>query len=314
MMKVIFMGTPIFASVVLEGLINSKQYQIVGVVSQPDKMIGRKRILTPTPVKEVALKFNLTIFQPLKLSADYKFIEELKPDMIITCAYGQLLPSKVLKIPSLGCVNVHASLLPKLRGGAPIHRAILNNEQETGITIMEMAQKMDAGDIYTQVSTSIDINETLGSLSERLSRIGTDLLLKTLPLIVNKEIKRKPQVENEVTFGYNIQPSEERIDWNNSALVIHNQVRAFNPAPGAYTTLDGINLKIWETEIYLPSDTSSNYVNGEVLVNKKMQQLVVVCANNTFLLIKSLQFAGKKVVTASNFINGYNNHRQIILK
>ena len=183
-MKIVFMGTPDFAVNVLQGLIDNN-YDVVGVVSQPDKEVGRKRILTPTPVKEVALKYNIPVFQPVKIRKEFDDILALEPDMIVTCAYGQIIPKEILDYPRLGCINVHGSLLPKLRGGAPIHHAIMDGLDETGITIMYMDVSMDSGDIISQRSIPITDSDNVGILWDKLSLLGRDLLLDTLPSIID---------------------------------------------------------------------------------------------------------------------------------
>ena len=201
-MKVIFMGTPDFAVPVLEGLIEN--YEVILVVSQPDKKVGRKQELKNTPIKEVALKHNIPVFQPVKIREDYQEIIDLNPDIIVTCAYGQIIPKAILDCPKLGCINVHASLLPKLRGGAPIHKAIIDGYKTTGITIMYMDVKMDDGDIISQKEIDITDDDNLESLHDKLSVLGKELLLETLPSIIDGTNERIKQNEDEVTFAYNI--------------------------------------------------------------------------------------------------------------
>ena len=213
-MKVIFMGTPDFAVPVLEGLIEN--YEVILVVSQPDKKVGRKQELKNTPIKEVALKHNIPVFQPIKIREDYDEIIKLNPDIIVTCAYGQIIPKVILDCPKLGCINVHASLLPKLRGGAPIHKAIIDGYKTTGITIMYMDVKMDDGDIISQKEIEILDSDNLESLHDKLSVLGKELLLETLPSIINGTNERIKQDEAEVTFAYNIKREEEHIDFNKS--------------------------------------------------------------------------------------------------
>ena len=209
--KVVFMGTPDFAVPVLEGLIEN--YEVVGVVSQPDKRVGRKQELVNTPIKEVALKHNILVFQPEKIKEDYGDILKLNPDIIVTCAYGQIIPSAILDYPRLGCINVHASLLPKLRGGAPIHKARIDDYGTTGVTIMYMDVKMDSGDIISQREVKILDSDNLESLHDKLSEVGTSLLLDTLPSIIDGSNSRTKQNEDEVTYAYNIKREEEHLDF-----------------------------------------------------------------------------------------------------
>ena len=199
--KVVFMGTPDFSVPVLEGLIEN--YQVIGIVTQPDRKVGRRQEVVFSPVKEVALKHNIPVFQPEKIRSDYTDILALEPDIIITCAYGQIIPKEILEYPKYGCINVHASLLPKLRGGAPIHHAIIDGYDKTGITIMYMDEAMDSGDIISQRETKILDLDTVESLHDRLSSLGRELLLDTLPSILDGSAKRVKQDADSVTYAYN---------------------------------------------------------------------------------------------------------------
>ena len=195
MTKIVFMGTPDFSVPVLEGLIENKDYEVIGVVSQPDKKVGRKQIITPSKVSEVALKNNIKLFRPEKLRKEYEDILETKPDIIVTCAYGQIVPKEILDFPKYGCINVHASLLPKYRGGAPIHKAIIDGEDKTGITIMYMNEGLDKGDIISQKEIKIEDTDTTETMHDKLSVVGRDLLLETLPKIIEGTIN--PIKQNE---------------------------------------------------------------------------------------------------------------------
>ena len=212
--KVIFMGTPDFAVPILEMLIENTK--VVLVVTQPDKEVGRKKEIKYTPVKELAIKNNIEVFQPTKIKESYEYILTKKPDIIITCAYGQIIPNELIETPQYKAINVHASLLPKLRGGAPIHHAIIDGYEKTGITIMYMSSKMDAGDIISQKEIKIEEKDNVGVLHDKLSKIGTELLKETLPTIFENKNERIIQDENKVTFGYNITREEEKIDFNNN--------------------------------------------------------------------------------------------------
>ena len=214
--KVVFMGTPDFSVPVLEGLIEN--YQVIGVVTQPDRKVGRRQEVVFSPVKEVALKHNIPVFQPEKIRSDYTDILALEPDIIITCAYGQIIPKEILEYPKYGCINVHASLLPKLRGGAPIHHAIIDGYDKTGITIMYMDEAMDSGDIISQRETKILDTDTVESLHDRLSRLGRELLMDTLPSILDGSAKRIKQDLASVTYAYNIQREEEYLYFNKNIL------------------------------------------------------------------------------------------------
>lgn len=297
-MKVVFMGTPEFAVPILKLLID--EYDVVGVVTQPDRMVGRKRIITPPPVKELALEHNIKVFQPLKIKEDYQEILALAPDLIVTCAYGQILPEEILQFPKYGCINVHASLLPKLRGGAPIHHAIIDGYKETGITIMYMSKKMDQGDILTQVKTPILDDDTLGSLQYKLSEMAKDLLKSTIPLLIEDKIIPLKQNEEEATYGYNISREEERIDFTKSIEEVDRQVRGLNPVPGAYTTLNGKILKIYDVRFgdrYYP-----NTEDGTI-VDFHHDGFSVVCGKKE-LVITDMALEGKRRCAAKDFLNG----------
>ena len=297
-MKVVFMGTPEFAVPILKLLID--EYDVVGVVTQPDRMVGRKRIITPPPVKELALAHNIKVFQPLKIKESYQEILALSPDLIVTCAYGQILPEEILHFPKYGCINVHASLLPKLRGGAPIHHAIIDGYKETGITIMYMSKKMDQGDILTQVKTPILDDDTLGSLQYKLSEMAKDLLKSTIPLLIEDKIIPLKQNEAEVTYGYNISREEERIDFTKSMEEVDRQVRGLNPVPGAYTTLNGKTLKIYDVRFgdrYYP-----NTEDGTI-VDFHHDGFSVVCGKKE-LVITDMALEGKRRCAAKDFLNG----------
>lgn len=297
-LKVVFMGTPEFAVPIVK-LLNDN-YEVVGVVTQPDKMVGRKKIMTPPPVKVVSEELGLKVFQPRHIKEEYQPILDLKPDLIVTCAYGQILPEEILKYPKYGCINVHASLLPKLRGGAPIHHAIIDGYKETGITIMYMSKKMDQGDILTQVKTEIRDDDTLGTLQYKLSEMAKDLLKATIPLLIDKKIVPLKQNEEEATYGYNISREEEKIDFNKTCEEVDRQVRGLNPVPVCYTTLDGKRLKVYDVRFgdkYYP-----NTENGTI-VNFHHDGFSVVCGGKE-LVITDLALEGKRRCAAKDFLNG----------
>ena len=247
MTKLIFMGTPDFSATVLKGLLTDDRYEILAVVTQPDRAVGRKKVIQETPVKQAAKEAGLPIYQPEKLSGSPEMEELMKlgADGIVTAAFGQFLPSKLLDSMDFA-VNVHASLLPKHRGGAPIHYALIQGDEEAGVTIMEMVKEMDAGDMISCRSIPITDEDNVGTLFEKLALVGRDLLLDTLPAYIAGDIKPEPQDPSQVTFSPNIKPEEEKLDWNKSNRQLFNQIRGMNPWPVAHTFLKGDRFKIYE--------------------------------------------------------------------
>lgn len=304
MKRVVFMGTPDFAVPILEGLIDN--YEVVLVVSQPDKKVGRKQILTPTPVKRKALEYGIEVYQPEKIKIEYQKIIDSNPDIIVTCAYGQIIPKELLDFPRYGCINVHASLLPKLRGGAPIHKAIIDGYSETGITIMYMDVAMDSGDIISQEKTIIKEEDNLESLHDRLSLMGKYLLLKTLPSIFEGTNERIPQDINEVTYAYNIKREEEHIDFNKSAIEVFNLIRGLSPVPSAFTILDGEELKIYSSRIGIKKE----YENCGKIVNIYKDGIGVSTKTGEIILTEVKPF-GKKRMLVRDYLNGVNKDELI---
>lgn len=296
--KVVFMGTPSFSVRVLEALIECTN--VIAVVTQPDKETGRKKELTYSKVKECALANGIMVLQPVKIRKEYQEVLDLKPDIIITCAYGQIIPNEILNYPKYGCINVHASLLPKLRGGAPIHHAIIDGYEETGITIMEMDEKMDHGAIITQESISIEDTDTVGTLHDKLSALGAKLLVETLPSIFDKTYTKQEQDENEVTFGYNITREDELVDFNKPAREVFNRIRGLNPFPGAYALLDGEVVKLYDCEI----GTLTCGKNGEIV--KLYKDGIGISCLDKEIIIKEIQFSGKKKMSVRDYLNGTN--------
>lgn len=298
-MRIVFMGTPDFAVNVLQGLIDNYKDDIVGVVSQPDKRVGRHQVLTNTPVKELALKNNIPVFQPEKIRTDFDDVIALKPDIIITCAYGQIIPKEILDCPKYGCINVHASLLPKLRGGAPIHKAIIDDYKVTGVTIMYMDVGMDTGDMISKVEVPILDTDNLESLHDKLSVEGTKLLLDTLPSIFDGSNERVAQNEEEVTYAYNIKREEERIDFNKSSREVFNLIRGLSPIPCSNAILDNKEMKIYSSVM-----TTDKYKGkcGEI-VDVTKEGIVVLC-NDGAIIIKELKPFGKKKMDAYSYVNG----------
>lgn len=300
-MRVVFMGTPIFSVPILQMLIES-DYEVVGVVTQPDKPVGRKRIITPTPIKKLAVEKNIDVFQPEHIKDDYQKIIDWNPDIIVTAAYGQIIPKELLDYPKYHCINVHASLLPKYRGGAPIHKSIIDGNEQTGITIMYMEEKMDSGDIISQKIVDIDIKDNVGTLHDKLSLTGAKLLIDTLPNIFSGNTNPRKQDQSEVTYSWNIKREDERVVWTRDGEDIYNQIRGLNPWPGAYTTIDNIIVKIWEANTI----TIIHNQNPGKIIRVIDDGIVVSTGNTTSILIKELQISGKKRMKASDYIKGNN--------
>lgn len=299
------MGTPAFSVNILEALITDAAYEVVGVVTQPDRPVGRKRKLTPSPVKEAAMVHGITVYQPEKVSQDeaVKILVADNIDLIVTAAYGQFLPDSILTAPQFGAINVHASLLPKYRGGAPVHYAIWQGDDKTGVTIMRMVKKMDAGDMIAQAEIPITDADTVEIMFDRLSELGRDLLMETLPKLFANEITAVPQNETEVTFSPNISREEERVNWNHTATKIHNQIRAFNSWPVAHTIYDNQRWRLWDSQV-ITDETTDKEPGTVIEIVKKPATFKVACGDHTILALTEIQPAGKKRMTLHNFING----------
>ena len=296
-LKVVFMGTPTFSIPILKYLIENTQ--VVLVVSQPDREKDRKGNLLPTPIKQLAIENNIEVYQPQNIKKDFQPIIEKQPDIIITCAYGQIIPEEILNYPKYGCINVHGSLLPKLRGGAPIHHAIINGDKKTGITIMYMDKKMDSGDIISQKEISILDNDNLDSLYEKMSNLGMTALSESLPSIVNGTCKRIKQDNNEVTFGLNITKEEEKINFNNSSINIFNQIRGLSSIPGAYCLLDDKRMKVYASTI---TNIDSKDTPGKI--EKIDKTGIYINTNDKMICITDIKLEGKKRCLVKDFING----------
>lgn len=296
-LKIVFMGTPEFSVPIFEALI--AKYDVLALVTQPDR-VSFKKVLIPA-TKRVALDNNIMVIQPNKIRCEYDDILKLNPDMIITCAYGQIIPKALLDAPKYGCINIHASLLPKLRGGAPIHHAIIDGYDKTGITIMYMNEKMDEGDIILQKETSISDSDTLESLHDRLSLIGRDLILDAIPKIVAGDIKCIKQNDCDATYGYNITREEEKIDFSKSSREVFNLIRGLNSYPGAYTILNGKILKVWKSRI-----GDSKYISDSTIF-KLYDDGIGVSTLDGEIILEEVQLEGKKRQSARDFINGYRN-------
>ncbi|WP_144509299.1 methionyl-tRNA formyltransferase [Bacillus sp. FJAT-22090] len=308
MTNIVFMGTPAFSAPILRMLVE-EGYHVSAVVTQPDRPVGRKKVLTAPPVKEEAVKLGLTVIQPTKLkgSEELQQIISLKPDLIVTAAFGQLLPKELLEIPELGCINVHASLLPAYRGGAPIHQAIIDGQEKTGVTIMYMEEKLDAGDIIAQSETSIDHTDDTGLLFDKLSKVGTILLKETLPSIVSKTNNRIKQDDTLVTYAKNISREQERINWDKPALAIHNQIRGLHPWPVSYTMLEDQPVKIWKADTI---QINTKERPGTV-VKIESDYFVVQTGMEEAIRINELQPAGKKKMSAEDYLRGVGSKLRI---
>lgn len=295
--RVVFMGTPSFAVPVLEKLI--EETNVVLVVSQPDREKDRKGNVLPTPTKKLALENNIEVFQPTKIKEEYEKILLAHADIIITCAYGQIIPEIILNQPKYGCINVHGSLLPKLRGGAPIHHAIINGDKVTGITIMYMDKLMDSGDIISQAKLDILENDTLDIVYEKMSYLGAEQLIKTLPSIINGTNNRIKQDETQVTFGYNITKEEEKIDFSGCSYDIHNKIRGLSSNPGSYCLIEDKRLKVYGSEL---TTKKSGKPHGKIIDIDKTG--IYVNTKDFVIKLTEIKLEGKKRCLVKDFING----------
>ena len=295
-LQVVFMGTPEFSVPVLQGLLDN--YKVRAVVTQPDRK-GNHGQINISPIKKLANDKAILVLQPENIKENYQEIINLKPDLIVTCAYGQIIPRELLECPRLGCINVHASLLPKLRGGAPIHKAIIEGHSKTGITIMYMNTKMDEGDIITQEEIPILDTDTASSLHDKLSILGRDLLLKTLPSIINGTNSRTKQDSSQATYAFTLKKEDEKLNFNKTARQIHNQIRGLNSWPGAYCLFEGKILKVWSSFI---TDNYPVGFNGQITAIYK--EGIGVKVSNGEVVFTVVQLEGKNKMSAIDFING----------
>lgn len=298
-LEIVFMGTPEFAVPVLQGLIDN--YKIRAVVTQPDRP-GNHGQINVSPIKKLASEHAILVLQPEHIKEEYQEIVNLNPDLIITCAYGQIIPRQLLEAPRLGCINVHASLLPKLRGGAPIHKAIIEGHSKTGITIMYMNTKMDEGDIITQREIPILDTDTASSLHDKLSVLGKDLLLETLPSIIDGTNSRTPQDSSLATYAFTLRKEDEKLNFEKTKKQLYNQIRGLNSWPGSYCVFEGKILKVWEAYI------TENYpigFNGQIIAIYK--DGIGVKVSNGEIVLKTVQLEGKNKMNAVDFYNGLRN-------
>lgn len=298
MKRICFMGTPVFACGILQRLIDDN-YHVVAVVSQPDKKTGRKQQLTMTPVKELALKHNIEVFQPESIKECSEWIKEKDLDLIITCAYGQFIPDSILNAPRHGSINVHASILPKYRGGAPIHKCIIQGESESGVSIMRMVKKMDAGAVCHVKKVDITQDDTMGSLHDKLMVCGADALMEVLEDILNDKAVFIEQDESLATYAWNVSKEEEFIDFNKNDQQIYDHIRGLIPVPVGYAMIDGKKMKFHEVSML---DEKPKRTKGTIMTFDK--QGMKVALDDHVLCIKSLQMEGKGKVSAYDFGNG----------
>ncbi len=305
--SVVFMGTPEFAVPILQSLIDNPEYDVQAVLTQPDHHIGRKRTLHQSPVKELAEQYNIEVLQPAKLSKspEMEKIISLQPDLMITAAYGQFLPTKLLAAAKIAAINVHGSLLPKYRGGAPIQYSIINGDKETGVSIMYMVKKMDAGDIISQRSIPIEDTDDSGTMFKKLSLLGRDLLLETLPKLISGDVNPVAQDPDKVVFSPNITSEQEQIDFRLPAHLIDAKVRGLRPAPLGNMVIDGLRNKIYDVT---PLEEKTDLEPGKV-VRVTKHQLVIAAGDRTTYQINKLKPAGKKAMDITSYLNG---HKDII--
>ena len=295
-MKIVFMGTPEFSVNVLLGLL--EKHEVVLVVTQPDKLVGRKQTLEYSPVKKCALEHGLNVFQPKKIKDEYQAVLDAKPDIIITAAFGQFIPNVILEYPEYGCINVHGSLLPKYRGGSPIQTAIINGEKETGITVMYMASKMDSGNIIAQRSIPILDTDDNGTMFDKLSVLGRDLLMEVLSSIFDKTNPSIPQDEVKVTYAYNITHEQQFINWNKTSKEIVNLIRGLAPNPTALTSINGTIIKVFKAK---EVSVEGQYTPGEVI---KLNKELLIATSDGAVSILELQQSGKNKMDVKSFLNG----------
>ncbi|GAA5414318.1 methionyl-tRNA formyltransferase [Ureaplasma ceti] len=311
MTKVIFMGTPEIGKYVLQSLLDLQDVQVIAVVCQPDRLMNRKKEIIYQPVKQLALEHNIPVLQPNKVKEITEEIAQLQPDVIVTCAFGQFINKEILAIPTYGCFNVHASLLPKLRGGAPIHWAIINGETESGMTLMKMVSKMDAGDIISQMKCPISARETTASLYDKLKQLGYDIIQRDFHLLLQQDIPSVAQYEALVTFGYNITKEQEIVDFNNEAHVVDQWIRGLFSKPMANFNYQGELIKIHAAEM---TSIPSKVAPGEI--SQITKEAIYIATKNFDIALTKIQLPNKKPLLIKELLNGnnvftewYRNHK-----
>jgi methionyl-tRNA formyltransferase len=307
-MNIVFMGTPEFGATILSELV--KQHNVVLVVTQPDKLVGRKREIEFSAVKKKALELDIPVYQPINIRQEYQYIiDNYEFDMIVTAAYGQIIGTKLLYYPKYKSINVHGSLLPKHRGGAPIQRSIINGDSETGITIMYMAKGMDSGDILAQESLKIELTDNSDSLFIKLADLGAKMINPTIDKLVKNEITPIKQKEEEVTYSPNISHEEELLDFNQlTNIQVFNKIRGLSSNPGAYFKIDNFTIKVYESELV----ESKTNVESSIICDVAKDSFSISCLNGTILKFKSIKPEGKGIMNVKDFLNGKG--RTLIIK
>ena len=306
-LRIVYMGTPEFSVGPLKELVSL--YNVVMVVTQPDKLVGRKKEIEFSPVKKYALEKGIEVFQPIKIKEEYQKVLDAKPDLIVTCAYGQIIPKIILDYPKYKCINIHASLLPKYRGGAPIHHSIINGDKETGITIMYMAEGMDSGDILKQEKIEITDEDNTSSMFKKLSILGSDMISKFVPKLINGEINPVKQNEDEVTYAYNISKEDEKLSFEDTSLNIFNKIRGLSDIPGAYSFLDEKRVKIYKSYI---GTSNKEGVPGEI-INIYSDGIGVKTSDGEIVLTE-IQIEGKKREEVKVYLNGIQDKNSLLGK
>ena len=305
-LKIVYMGTPEFSVGPLKEII--KDYNVELVVTQPDKLVGRKKILTPSKVKEFALEKGIKVFQPSKIREDYQEIIDLKPDLIVTCAYGQIIPKELIELPKYGCINIHASLLPEYRGGAPIHHAVMDGKKKTGITIMYMNEKMDEGDILYQKEIDILDTDNTTQMFNKLSILGSEMIRDFIPRLISGDFTPIKQDNTKATYAYNITKEDEKIDFNDDTINIYNKIRGLSEVPGGYTLLEGKRVKIFNSRI--GNNTNGN--PGEII--NIYDDGIGVRTKDSEIIITDIQIEGKTRELVKEYLHGIQDKNKLIGK
>ncbi len=294
--RIVYMGTPRFSAQVLETMIQDG-FNIVGVIAQEDKPVGRKKELEPVPTKQVAQAHNIPVFQPHRIRKDFEFVKDLKPDLILSMAYGQIIPHELIVLPKYGCLNLHASLLPSYRGAAPIQRAIMNGDQQTGVTLMEMVDEMDAGKMYAKETCPITDEDTMTSMQQKIVECSVKLIRDNLIAYLNGELEGEEQNEDEVTFANKIHSEDEHVHLEMCVNEFIRYVHALSEMPGAYVIVDGKKLKLYHVE---PYSDDVKYKTGQLIIKKG----TFIQLNNGIIKVNQLQLEGKKKTDGVSFANG----------
>ena len=294
--RIVYMGTPRFSAQVLEAMIEAG-FNVVGVIAQEDKPVGRKQVLEPVPTKQVALDHHIPVFQPHRIRKEYEFVKDLKPDLILTMAYGQIIPHELLEMPKFGCLNLHGSILPKYRGAAPIQRAILNGDNQTGVTLMEMVDEMDAGKMYAKEFCSIEDSDTMTSMQQKICECSIKLVKEKLPLYLDGKLPGEEQDPDEVTFANKILPEDEHVSLDMCVNEFIRYVHALSEMPGAYVLVDHHKLKLYHVR---HDSDDVKYDLGELIIKKG----VYIQLSNGIVEVEELQLEGKKKTDGKSFANG----------